>query len=230
MASTPVRALQPAEKALSTSRMETASDGAVATRGCPGLGCSQAQGMDQPDGNDGQEPDDEHEGGDEEGACPLAQPAEIERGDDQQDPQAHRDHVGSGGREGRGQLTDAGGDRDGDGQGVVDDQRRPGQLAGLMPEVVAGHRVGAAPVRIGVDDLPVGDHQDDQQDDDGDGDGQDEVKGGGAGRGQDDENGLGPVGDRGQRIEGEGGQAFDRGDLLGCGLSDGERRSFAGSA
>ena len=75
-------------------------------------------------------------------------------------------------------------------------------------------------MRIGVDDLPVGDHQDDQQEDDGDGDGQDEMEGGGPGNSQDDEDGLGPVGHGGQGVEGEGRQAFDRGDLLACCLSD----------
>ena len=95
-----------------------------------------------------------------------------------------------------------------------------------MAEVVAGDGVGASPVGIGVDDLAVGDHQDDQQDDDGDGDGQDEVEGGGAGGGQHDQNGLGPVGHRGQRIERQGGQAFDRGDLLGRRLPDREGRSL----
>ncbi len=184
------------------------------------LRLAQAQGVNEPDGNDGQEPDDEDEGGDEKGPCPFAQPTEIERGDEEEDAQAHRDHVGRGGGKSRRQLADAGGDGYGDGEGVVHDEGGSGQLAGLTPEIVAGDGVGTTPVRIGVDDLAVGDHQDDQQQDDGDGDGQDEMEGGGAGGGQDDENGLGSVGHRGQGVEGQGRQAFHRGDLLGRRLSD----------
>ena len=99
-------------------------DGAGGHQRVPGLRLTQAQGVDQADGNDGQQPDDEDEGRDEKGTGPLPQPAEIEHGDDQEDAQAHRDHVGRRGGKGRGQLTDAGGDGDGHGEGVVDDQRR----------------------------------------------------------------------------------------------------------
>ena len=52
----------------------------------------------------------------------------------------------------------------------------------------------------------------------------------GAGGGQDDQNGLGSVGHRGQGVQREGRQAFDRGDLLGGRLSDRKCGSLAGSA
>ena len=117
-------------------------------------------------------------------------------------------------REGRGQRPHAGGDRHGDGERVVDDQRGPGHQAGARPEVGPGHGVGPAAARVGVDDLAVGEDEDGQQDDDGHGDRQDQVQGPRPGEGQHDDDRLGAVGDRGQRVEGECGKPLDRGDLL----------------
>ena len=44
--------------------------------------------------------------------------------------------------------------------------------------------------------------------------GQDQVQGAGPGHGQHDQDGLGPVGHRGQGVEREGREPLDRGDLL----------------
>ena len=71
MASTPVRALQPAEKAFSTRSTRHRLHGVRRHERLPGLGGLQAERVDQTDGDDGQQPDDEHEGGDEEGAGAL---------------------------------------------------------------------------------------------------------------------------------------------------------------
>ena len=174
--------------------------------------------MDQADGDDGQQPDDEHEGGYQEGAGALAQAPEVEGGDDEQDPQAYLDRVRRGRRKGGCERTHARGDGDRHCQGVVHDQRGTGQLAHLRPEVVAGHGVGTTAVGVGIDDLAVGDHEDDQKGDDGDGDGQDEVQGRRAGRGQDDEDRLGPVGHGGESVERQSRQTFHRRDLLARGL------------
>ena len=49
----------------------------------------------------------------------------------------------------------AGGDRDGDGQDVVDQQRPAGDDAGQRPEQLGGHDVAAAAVRELLDDAAV---------------------------------------------------------------------------
>ena len=90
MASTPVRALHPAEKALRTRKTETASSAWVGTRDRPMGASPRPRGWIKSDADDGQQADDEDEGGQEKGAGTLAQSAEVESGDDQQDPQAHR--------------------------------------------------------------------------------------------------------------------------------------------
>ena len=66
-------------------------------------------------------------------------------------------------REGRDQRGHAGGDADRDGQDVADQQRRAGGQRRQLAEVVLGHDVAAAAVRVGLDRLPVGDADDDQQ-------------------------------------------------------------------
>ena len=83
------------------------------------------------------QPDQEHHGG--------AHPVVAQRGD--------------GGRDG-GRPR---GDRDGDGQRVVDQQRRPGDQAGQDAEVVLADDVGAAAVGVGVDRLAVAEDHDGQQ-------------------------------------------------------------------
>ena len=120
-------------------------------------------------------------------------------------------------------ARDAGRDGDGDGERVVDDQRGGGHEARVGAEVGPGDGVGAAAHRIGVDDLAVGEHQDRQEGDDGDRDGEDEVQSAGARHGQHEDDGLGPVGDRGQCVEREGREALDRGDAL---LPGAPRRSW----
>ena len=225
MASTPVRALHPAEKALRTRKTDTVSSAWVGTSDRPMGAVSPAQGMDQADADDGQEADDEDDGGQEKGTGALPQSSQVEDGDEQEDAQAHLDRVMRRGGKGRGEGAHAGGDGDGHRQGVVDDEGGAGQLADPGTEVVTRHGVGAATVRVGVDHLAVGGHQDDQEDDDGDGDGQDEVERGGARRGQDDQDGLGPIGHRGERVERERRQTFDGCDLLARRLLSRQRRA-----
>ena len=112
-----------------------------------GLTGAQAERVDQTDGDDGQQPDDEHERGDEEGTGALTEATEIERRHDHEDGEADRDGVRSRRGEGGCELAHAGGNRDRHRQRVVDDERGAGQLADPGPEVVAGHGVRASAVR-----------------------------------------------------------------------------------
>ena len=180
----------------------------------PRLWLVEAEGVDEADGDDGQESDDEHRRGQQEGARRLAQAAQVEHHDEQEDPQAQRDGGPVERREGRLEAGDSGGDGDGDGQRVVDDQRCRGDEARVGAEVRPGDGVGAAAHRIGVDDLAVGEHQDRQEGDDGDRDGEDEVQSPGARHGQHEDDRLGPVCNRGQSVEGQGREALDGSDAL----------------
>ena len=123
----------------------------------------------------------------------------------------HDRQIGTGGAvqtgEGRGQRRDSGGDADGRVQHVVDDQRRGGDQARHPAQVRAGHRVRAAAAGKGGDDLPVGDHEHAEQDDDRVGHRQRVGEPGGPGGHQDDDDRLGAVGHRRQRVERQRGQA-----------------------
>ena len=96
MASTPVRALQPAENAFRTRKTDTASRHGWRTRDDPAGRC-RAQRVDETDGDDGQEAHDEHEGGDEKSPGTLPQAPQVEGGDEQKDAQAHLHRVRAGG-------------------------------------------------------------------------------------------------------------------------------------
>ena len=128
-------------------------------QGFPRLGGSQAERVDHADGNDREQPHDEDHGGQQKDPSTLAEAAEIEHGDDQEDAQAHRNRVAGSGGKGRGELSHPGGDGDSHRQCVVDDQRGSGELAGAGTEVVPADRVGPATVGVGIDDLAVGDHE-----------------------------------------------------------------------
>ncbi len=117
-------------------------------------------------------------------------------------------------REGGGHLGDPRGDRDGDGQDVVHEQRRAGHLGRELPQVVAGHDVGPAPARVGVDRLLVREGDDGQQDDDRHRDRQDEGQGRRARHRQDDHDLLGRVGGGRERVRGEDREAHGLADRL----------------
>ena len=170
--------------------------------------------MDQPDGDDREQADDEEQGREQEGPGRFAQASQVENGDDRQDAEADRDGGGADAGEGGCQRPHPGGDRHGDGQGVVNDQGGGRDQADVGAEVVPGHGVGTAAVRVGGDDLAIGEDQDGQEGDDHDGDRQHQVEGSRAGRRQHDDDGLGAVGNRGQGIEGERGQTLDGRDLF----------------
>ncbi len=139
-------------------------------------------------------------------------PRRLSRVMKSEDPQAERDGGPVQGGEGGLQRGHAGGDGDGDGERVVDDQRRGGDEAGVPPEVGAGDGVGPAAHRVGVDDLAVGEDEDGQESDDGDRDGQDEVQGTRAGHRQHEDDGLGSVGHRREGVERERRESLDGSD------------------
>ena len=91
IASTPVSALQPAEKALRTSRTVTALSPVVGSWEVPELRLAEPEGVDEPDGDDGEQADDEDQGRQQEGPGRLAEAAQVEHGDEEQDPEAERD-------------------------------------------------------------------------------------------------------------------------------------------
>ena len=105
---------------------------------------------------------------------------------------------------------------------VVHHQRGAGEQAGTGAQVLAGDGVGAAIARIGLDGLPVGKEQDEQQDQDRDGDRHDLRQAGGAERQQDGQRRFRAVGGGGQRVQAHGRDALDLGDLLAADLGVGE--------
>jgi hypothetical protein len=94
-------------------------------------------------------------------------------------------------------------DRDRDGEHVVDEQRAGRRQAGRAAEVDAGDGVGTAPVRKGPAGLPIGRDDHHQQDRDHHRHVPGEVEGGQATQAQDEQDLLGGVRDRGQRVAAE---------------------------
>jgi hypothetical protein len=113
--------------------------------------------------DDPAEAHDVHVGGDGEDAAGLTDAAEVP-------PQQHQDE-GGGDRhpvvaqrlDGRRQRGRAGRHAHRHGEHVVDQQRGGAHRGHEVAEVVPGHHVGAAALRVGGDHLPVGQHQDQQQ-------------------------------------------------------------------
>ncbi len=100
----------------------------------------------------------------------LAHAAEVDRGQDHDEPDRDLDAVRVEHRQRGDDVVDTGGHRDGDGHDVVDEQRRRHDQAGLLAEVLVRHLVVAAAGRVRLDELAVGQHHHDQQHDDGCGD------------------------------------------------------------
>ena len=88
---------------------------------------------------------------------------------------------------------------------------RRGHQARLASEMPARDGVRAAAVGEGGDHLPVGDHEHAEQRDDREGHRQRVLQADGARGDEHDDDRLGAVGDRRQRVEGQGGQALQCG-------------------
>ena len=207
MASTPVSAEQPEANALSSSSRPTAStvEGRWPTGGTSGWERSRPLTMTMAMARMNRIVGTMNTRAD------SATPDQVDPGDQRQHGQAQPYPGAVQGREGGRQRGHPGRDADGGVQHVVDGERGGRDQAGRAAQVPLGHRVGAAAARERGDDLPVGDDQHDQQHHDGQRDRQRVVQPDGARRGQHDDDGLGTVGDGGERVEGEGGQALQRG-------------------
>ena len=116
---------------------------------------------------------DEEIGGDEEGRAGVFDAAHVDQGEQQQNGEAEGQRVGLEHRKRGNQRSDTRGDADCGVEDVVDHQRRGGEQAGMLTQVLRGDRVAATTVRIGINGLEVGDVDDRKQEDDGEADGYD---------------------------------------------------------
>ena len=110
-----------------------------------------------------QDADHEEVGGRGEHAGRLADATEVPERDPRDGQDAQDDAVGIQLRQRRGQGGDARDDRHGYRQDVVDQQRRRRGQGGVDAEVVLGDEIGAAPLRVRRDRLAVGDDDHRQQ-------------------------------------------------------------------
>ncbi len=139
--------------------------------------------------------------GEEEAGLPHA--AQVHQGEKHEHQQADRHLVRLQRGHGRRQGQHARHDAHRHGEHVVNQQRRGGHEAGVRAQVLAGHDVGPAAVRVGVDGLPVGEDDDGQQGGDGHRDGDDQVGRRQRGGHQDGQRGLGGVGHGREGVRGE---------------------------
>ena len=100
----------------------------------------------------------------------LADAAEVHRGEHDHDRDRHLDPHPGELRDRGDDVVDAGGDRHRHGEDVVDEQRGRDDQRGPLAEVLLRDLVVAAARRVGLDELPVGqhDHHEQQHDDRGD--------------------------------------------------------------
>ena len=224
-ASTPVMAVQPLAKTLSSSQRESidAADGQVRRsddRDGMAVGENRANGSDD---DDEEQRADEEVGGDEEGRAGVLGAAHVDEGEDGEDEQAEGERVWLELGEGGDQRADACGDADGGVQDVVDHERGGGEKAGGFAEVLCGDGIAAAAVGIGVDRLAVGEVDDGQKADDGEADGDDVRDAGQAERDEQGERGFGAIGGGAERVQAEDRDAGDGPDVLGALFGGGER-------
>ena len=219
MASTPVRALHPAENAFSTNRTPTGARLTVAVSEWPGWARLGSSGWTIPMAMTARRPTMKTTVGRRKARAVSPSPRRLSTVSTASSARHSGTVVPASAGNGRRQRGDAGGDGDGDGEGVVHHQRGRRHLGRALPEVGPGHGVGPAPVGVAVDDLAVGDDQQGQQGHDGDGDRQHQVQGGHAGGAEDQHDGLGTVGHRGEGVEGEGGETLEGCDLPVPGLA-----------
>src|SRR5690606_2081680 len=126
---------------------------------------------------------------------------------------------------GGGDGSDAGRNAHRDRQGVVDQQRGPGDQGRAGAEVVLGHGVGAAAQGVGEVRPAVGEAVDDEQRGDGAADRDDVAIRRGSGEDEEQEDVLGGIGGRGDGVGAENRQRLRLGQALMCLLRRAERRA-----
>ena len=105
--------------------------------------------------NDNQQRHGEQVGGNHEDHAGVVDAAHVDDGENEQHPKAELQRVRLQAGHGGDERAHAGGDAHRCGEDVVDHQRRSGQQAGALAQVLRSHRVGAAALRIGVDGLAI---------------------------------------------------------------------------
>ena len=132
-------------------------------------------GMEKSHGDDDQQGAEKQIGRDEEDDAGIADSAHVDHCEQQQDDEADLKGVRLQPGHGRNERAHARGDPDRGGEDVVNHERRGGEQACAIAEILTCDGERATPVRIGFDRLGVGEVEDDEQDEDGGGDGEDEV-------------------------------------------------------
>ena len=204
IASTPVSALQPdANARRSTTRPTPAASPTGAGSGTCAVRPAARAAAHEADGDHGADRDDEAVGREREDEARLAHAAQVDEHEHDEHAEAQLDGVRRELGHGRGDRQHARGDRDGGRQHVVDQQRRGRHEPGHLAEVLLGHDVRAAAVRVGEDRLPVRQHHDQQQRRDDRRDRHDQPARRDRRRDQHDERRLRRIGDGRERVRGE---------------------------
>ena len=136
----------------------------------------------------------------------LADPEEVDEGQNREAGERHRHEMVGQRREGAAEAGRAGGEADRHGEHVIDHQRACRQECEGAAEVGLGHRVSAPAVRVRGDHLRVGEDQQAEHRRDHQGQRHRKAQRAGASREQHKHHRLRPVGDARERVEAERGQ------------------------
>ena len=162
-ASIPVSAAHPEANARSARKRVSASAAVAAPGRRRRRAHLAAEPLDEPPRDHREIGADEHVGRRREQAARLPHAPQVGERDGDDPRHAERHAVGQEGREGGGDGVDARRHADRDREDVVDQQGGARDQARIPAEVLAGHDVGPAPLRVGEDRLPEGGHDDRDQ-------------------------------------------------------------------
>ena len=155
-------------------------------------------------------------GGDHEHHARVVHAAHVHHGQNRQHNEAQPQCVRLQGRNSGDQSAHASRDAHRGGENVVDHERRSAQKPCALAQVLAGHGVRPAAMRIGLDSLPVTEVDDHQQDHDRRAHGYDVFHAQQAERNQQGQRGFRPVRGRAQCVQPEDGNPRQGADLLGA--------------